>query len=68
MDVWTREVFANFIVGKVIGPQFPQVRHDWRLLLAQFRLEYAVNRSASADPIRGHHAADGGVVAHAMAA
>jgi aminopeptidase N len=37
-DVWTKEVFANFIAGKVIGPQSPQVRHDWRLLLAQFRL------------------------------
>ena len=34
-DVWTKEVFANFIADKVIEPQFPQVRHDLQFFLAQ---------------------------------
>jgi aminopeptidase N len=37
-DVWTKEVFANFIAAKVIDPLFPQVRHDleffWRITAA----------------------------------
>ncbi len=35
-DVWTKEVFANFIADKVIVPQFPQVRHDLQFFLAHY--------------------------------
>ncbi|WP_298835697.1 M1 family aminopeptidase [uncultured Piscinibacter sp.] len=51
-DVWTKEVFANFIADKVIEPQFPQVRHDLQFFLAHHGSAYAVDRSAGANPIR----------------
>jgi aminopeptidase N len=51
-DVWTKEVFANFIADKVIEPQFPRVRHDLQFFLAHYWSAYAVDRSAGANPIR----------------
>jgi aminopeptidase N len=51
-DVWTKEVFANFIADKVIQPQFPQVRHDLQFFLAHYWSAYNVDRSAGANPIR----------------
>lgn len=51
-DVWTKEVFANFIASKLIEPQFPQVRHDLQFFLAHHGGAYAVDRSAGANPIR----------------
>ncbi|HET9208291.1 MAG TPA: M1 family aminopeptidase, partial [Burkholderiaceae bacterium] len=51
-DVWTKEVFANFIADKVIVPQFPQVRHDLQFFLAHYWLAYSEDRSAGANPIR----------------
>jgi aminopeptidase N len=51
-DVWTKEVFANFIADKVIVPQFPQVRHDLQFFLAHYWFAYSVDRSAGANPIR----------------
>lgn len=51
-DVWTKEVFANFIADKVIAPQFAQVRHDLQFFLAHYGSAYAVDRSAGANAIR----------------
>ncbi len=51
-DVWTKEVFANFIADKVIEPLFPEVRHDLQFFLAHHAWAYAVDRSAGANPIR----------------
>lgn len=51
-DVWTKEVFANFIADKVIQPQFPQVRHDLQFFQAHYWSAYNVDRSAGANPIR----------------
>lgn len=51
-DVWTKEVFANFIADKVIVPQFPQVRHDLQFFLAHYWSAYSADRSAGANPIR----------------
>jgi aminopeptidase N len=51
-DVWTKEVFANFIADKVIEPQFPQVRHDLQFFLEHYSSAYNVDRSAGANPIR----------------
>ena len=33
-DVWTKEVFANFLAAKMVHPAFPEVDHDLRFLLA----------------------------------
>ena len=51
-DVWTKEVFANFIAAKVIDPLFPQVRHDLGFFLDHHGGAYGVDRTAGANPIR----------------
>jgi len=51
-DVWTKEVFANFIADKVMEPLFPQMRHDLQFFLGNHGRAYAVDRSAGANPIR----------------
>ena len=51
-DVWTKEVFANFMAAKIVHPSFPNVNHDLRFFLAHHNTAYAVDRSAGANPIR----------------
>jgi aminopeptidase N len=51
-DVWTKEVFANFMAAKIVHPAFPEVDHDLRFLLAHQPRAYAVDRSRGANPIR----------------
>lgn len=51
-DVWTKEVFANFMAAKMVDPSFPEVDHDLRFLLAHHPAAYAVDRTAGANPIR----------------
>lgn len=51
-DVWTKEVFANFMAAKIVHPSFPQIDHDLRFLLAHHPAAYAIDRTAGANPIR----------------
>ncbi len=51
-DVWTKEVFANFIADKVMEPLFPLMRHDLQFFLGNHGRAYAVDRSTGANPIR----------------
>lgn len=51
-DVWTKEVFANFMAAKIVHPSFPEVDHDLRFLLAHHPSAYGVDRTAGANPIR----------------
>jgi aminopeptidase N len=51
-DVWTKEVFANFMAAKIVNPSFPNVNHDLRFLLSHYPAAYAVDRTAGANPIR----------------
>ncbi len=51
-DVWTKEVFANFMAAKIVHPAFPEVDHDLRFLLAHHPRAYAVDRTRGANPIR----------------
>lgn len=51
-DVWTKEVFANFMAAKIVHPSFPEVDHDLRFLLAHHPRAYGVDRTAGANPIR----------------
>ncbi|MFU8816204.1 MAG: M1 family aminopeptidase, partial [Pseudomonadales bacterium] len=51
-DVWTKEVFANFIAARVVATMFPQVGHELQFFLSHHRGAYAVDRSAGANPIR----------------
>jgi aminopeptidase N len=51
-DVWMKEVFANFMAGKIVNPSFPRVNHDLRFLLANYPAAYQVDRTAGSNPIR----------------
>lgn len=51
-DVWTKEVFANFLAAKVVHPAFPEVNHDLRFFLAHHHAAYGVDRTAGANPVR----------------
>lgn len=51
-DVWTKEVFANFMAAKIVNPSFPEIDHDLNFLLRSYPAAYAVDRSSGANPIR----------------
>ena len=51
-DVWTKEVFANFMAAKIVNPSFPQFNHELRFLLAHYPAAYDVDRTAGANAIR----------------
>ena len=51
-DVWTKEVFANFLAAKIVHPSFPEVDHDLRFFLAHHHAAYGVDRTAGANPVR----------------
>jgi aminopeptidase N len=51
-DVWTKEVFANFMADKIVNPAFPGVDHDLNFLVGHYPAAYAVDRSEGANPIR----------------
>jgi aminopeptidase N len=51
-DVWTKEVFANFMAGKMVDPGFPEVDHGLNFLVNHYPAAYAVDRSEGANPIR----------------
>lgn len=53
-DVWTKEVFANFMAAKMVEPSFPEVDHQLRFLMAHYPSAYGVDRTAGANPIRQH--------------
>ncbi|HSG48226.1 MAG TPA: M1 family aminopeptidase, partial [Longimicrobiales bacterium] len=51
-DVWTKEVFANFMAAKIVHPSFPEVDHRLRFLTAHHPAAYGVDRTPGANPIR----------------
>jgi len=51
-DVWTKEVFANFMAAKIVHPSFPEVDHELRFLLTHHPSAYGVDRTLGANPIR----------------
>jgi aminopeptidase N len=51
-DVWTKEVFANFMAGKIVNPAFKHIDHDLNFLASHYPPAYAVDRSEGANPIR----------------
>ncbi len=51
-DVWTKEVFANFMAAKIVHPSFPEINHELRFLLAHHPRAYGVDRTEGANPIR----------------
>jgi aminopeptidase N len=51
-DVWTKEVFANFMAAKIMNPGFPEINHDLNFLLRHHPSAYSVDRTEGANPIR----------------
>ena len=51
-DVWTKEVFANFMAAKIVNPSFPDVDHELRFLLSHYPAAYEEDRTEGANPIR----------------
>jgi aminopeptidase N len=51
-DVWTKEVYANFMAAKMVNPEFPDVDHDLNFLIRHYPAAYSVDRTAGANPIR----------------
>lgn len=51
-DVWTKEVYANFMAAKIVNPSFPEVDHDLSFLVRHYPSAYGVDRTAGANPIR----------------
>jgi len=51
-DVWTKEVFANFMAAKIVNPSFPAINHDLNFLVRHYPGAYSVDRTAGANPIR----------------
>ena len=51
-DVWLKEVFANFMAAKMVNPQFPEIDHDLKFLMAHYPAAYAIDRSEGTHPIQ----------------
>lgn len=51
-DVWTTEVFANFMAAKIVNPSFSELNHDLNFLIRHYPGAYSVDRTAGANPIR----------------
>ena len=51
-DVWSKEVFANFMADKIVNPSFPQINHDLKFLMRHFPAAYDVDRTKGANAIR----------------
>ena len=51
-DVWTKEVFANFMAAKIVNPNFPDINHELNFLVRHYPRAYSVDRTAGANPIR----------------
>ena len=51
-DVWTKEVFANFMAAKIVNPSFPGINHDLRFLYANYPAAYDVDRTPGTNAIR----------------
>ncbi|MFN1834756.1 M1 family metallopeptidase [Balneola sp. MJW-20] len=51
-DVWTKEVFANFMAAKIVNPSFPDINHDLNFLVRHYPSAYGVDRTAGANAIR----------------
>lgn len=51
-DVWTKEVFANFMAAKIVNPSFPNINHNLNFLVRHYPSAYSVDRTTGANPIR----------------
>jgi len=50
-EVWLKEVFANFMAGKMVNPQYPEINHHLNFLINHYPAAYSVDRTRGANPI-----------------
>lgn len=53
-DVWTKEVFANYLASKVAREQFPDINHDLNFLKAYQLAALSTDRTDGTHPIQQH--------------
>jgi aminopeptidase N len=51
-DVWTKEVFANYMASKISQEQFPKINHDLNFLKSYSIYAMADDRTAGTHPIQ----------------
>ena len=51
-DVWTKEVFANFMADKIAREQFPNENHDLAFIKAHYPLAMGTDRTQGTHPIQ----------------
>lgn len=51
-DVWTKEVFANFMASKMAADQFPHVNHELNFLKDHYPAALSVDRTEGTHPIQ----------------
>ena len=51
-DVWTKEVFANFMADKIAREQFPDLDHDLAFIKAHYPAAMSVDRTQGTHPIQ----------------
>lgn len=51
-DVWTKEVFANFMAAKMVNPSFPDIDHELNFVVRHYPSAYGVDRTKGANAIR----------------
>ena len=51
-DVWTKEVFANFMATKIAREQFPEINHDLNFLKAYQTRAMSTDRTEGTHPIQ----------------
>ncbi|WP_192348404.1 M1 family aminopeptidase [Algoriphagus sp. Y33] len=51
-DVWMKEVFANFMAGKLVNPAYPEINHELLFLTNHYPAAYGEDRTQGTNPIR----------------
>lgn len=51
-DVWMKEVFAGFMAGKIVNPNYPEINHDLAFLTSNYPSAYSEDRTMGTNPIR----------------
>ncbi len=51
-DVWTKEVYANFMADKIAREQFPDINHDLAFVKTHYPLAFATDRTQGTHPIQ----------------
>ena len=51
-DVWTKEVYANFMADKIAREQFPEINHDLAFIKTHYPLAISTDRTQGTHPIQ----------------